>query len=76
MPVKWKKAGKTWIPSAVYPDAFGFHAQMPAGLARMAYWPDAAESGEGFVWVAEAQTKKGWSRMVEHHYRRMERSES
>lgn len=47
-------------------DAVGFEAQMPAGIARMAYWPD--NEGEGFFWAAEAKTKKGWSRMVEHHY--------
>lgn len=46
--------------------AIGFEAQMPAGLARMAYWPDAEE---GFQWVVESKTKKGWNRFVEHHYR-------
>ena len=38
---------------------------MPAGRARMAYWPDQVE---GFRWVVEARTKKGWSRFTEHHY--------
>lgn len=53
----------------LHPEAIGFHAQMPAGLARMAYWP--REDG-GYTMVVEAQTKKGWSRMVEHQYHRME----
>jgi hypothetical protein len=49
----------------LHPEAIGFEADMPAGRARMAYWP---EAGGGFCWVAEARTKKGWSRMAEHHY--------
>lgn len=53
----------------LHPEAVGFEAQMPAGLARMAYWP---EEGGGFAWIVESKTKKGWSRMVEHHYRRAE----
>lgn len=50
----------------IHPDAIGFEAQMPAGMARMAYWPD--EQGHGFHWVVEALTKKGWRRITEHHY--------
>jgi hypothetical protein len=45
--------------------AIGFEAEMPAGLARMAYWPGDAE---GFHWVVESKTKKGWNRFTEHHY--------
>jgi hypothetical protein len=26
--------------SDIHPEAIGFEAQMPAGLTRMAYWPD------------------------------------
>jgi hypothetical protein len=50
----------------LHPEAVGFEADMPAGRARMAYWPD---EGGGFHWVVEAKTKKGWSRMVDHLYR-------
>jgi len=57
--------GKLADVSDVHPDAVGFEAQMPAGLARQAYWPD--DEG-GFYWAAEAHTKKGWRRMAEHHY--------
>ena len=49
----------------IHPQAVGFEAQLPAGLARMAYWP--SEMG-GFSWAVEAKTKKGWKRFTEHHY--------
>ena len=49
----------------IHPRAIGFEAEMPAGLARMAYWPD---DEEGFHWVVESKTKKGWNRFTEHHY--------
>ena len=52
--------------SDVHPEAIGFEAQMPAGLARMAYWPD--EEG-GFRWAVESRNRKGWNRFTEHHYR-------
>ena len=51
----------------IHPEAIGFEAQMPAGLARMAYWPD---DSDGFHWSVEAKNKKGWKRFTEHHYRR------
>lgn len=49
----------------IHPQAIGFEAQMPAGLARQAYWPD---EEDGFHWVVESKTKKGWNRFTEHHY--------
>lgn len=49
----------------IHPEAIGFEAQMPAGLARMAYWPD---DREGFHWSVESKNKKGWKRFTEHHY--------
>lgn len=51
----------------LHPEAVGFEAQMPAGIARMAYWPDGEH---GCTWVVESRTKQGWKRFVEHHYRR------
>lgn len=51
----------------IHSAAIGFEAQMPAGLARMAYWPDDAD---GFHWSVEAKNKKGWKRFTEHHYTR------
>jgi hypothetical protein len=50
----------------ISPQAIGFEAHVPAGLGRMAYWPD---DESGFHWVVEAKTKKGWSRFTHHHYR-------
>ena len=57
--------GKLADVSDLHPQALGFEAQMPAGLARMAYWPD---DENGYFWVVELKTKKGWNRFVEHHY--------
>lgn len=51
----------------VHPEAIGFEAQMPAGVARMVYWP--ADDG-GFHWAVESKNKKGWNRFTDHHYRR------
>jgi hypothetical protein len=51
--------------SDVHPEAIAFVAQMPAGTARMVYWPD--EAG-GFRWAVESKNKKGWKRFTEHHY--------
>jgi hypothetical protein len=48
------------------PEAVGFEADMPAGRARTAYWP---EEG-GFHFVVEAKTEPGWSRFVDHSYRK------
>ncbi len=57
--------GKLADVSDIHPQALGFEAQMPSGLARMAYWPDETE---GLRWVVEAKMKKGWRRFTEHHY--------
>lgn len=53
----------------LHPQALAFEAQMPAGLARMAYWPEDTENA-GFVFAVESRNRKGWKRFVEHHYRR------
>ena len=52
--------------SDIHPQAVGFEAQMDMGLARQVYWPDEVE---GFHWVVESKTKKGWNRFTNHHYR-------
>lgn len=52
--------------SDVNEHAIAFEAQMPAGLARMIYWP--AEEG-GFYFAVESRTQKGWNRFLRHHYR-------
>jgi hypothetical protein len=53
----------------VHPKAIGFEAQMPAGLARMIYWP--SDEG-GMNWAVESKTKKGWNRFTKHHYKKDE----
>ena len=49
----------------VHPQAVCFHAEMPAGLARMLYWP--GENG-AINWAVEARTARGWKRFTEHLY--------
>lgn len=49
----------------IHPQAIGFEAHMPAGLARQVFWPDEIA---GFRWAVESKTKKGWNRFTEHHY--------
>lgn len=53
----------------IHPEAIGFEAQMPAGLARMAYWP---ADGEGYMWAVEAKNAKDWKRFLLHHYHPIE----
>ncbi|HNO99481.1 MAG TPA: hypothetical protein PKM83_07040, partial [Ferruginibacter sp.] len=53
--------------SDVHPEAICFEALMPAGIARMVYWPN--EEG-GFNWAVESKNKKGWNRFTQHHYRK------
>ncbi|MDB5694416.1 MAG: hypothetical protein JWO81_3479 [Alphaproteobacteria bacterium] len=52
--------------SDVHPQAIAFEAQMPAGLARMLYWP---VEEEGFYFAVESRTKTGWNRFMRHLYR-------
>ncbi len=50
----------------IHPEAIAFEAQMPAGIARMIYWP----GDEGTVnWAVESKTKKGWNRFTHHNYK-------
>lgn len=59
-------AGKLADGTDVHPEAICFEAQMPAGLARMVYWPD---TETGFHWAVESKNKKGWNRFTQHHYK-------
>lgn len=52
----------------IHPAAICFEAVMPAGIARMVYWPD--EANDGFYWAVESKTKKGWNRFTSHHYKK------
>jgi hypothetical protein len=51
----------------VHPDAIAFEAQMPAGLARMLYWP-LEDEGQGFRFAVESRTKQGWNRFLVQHF--------
>ena len=51
----------------VHPQALAFEARMPAGLARMIYWPSG--TGVGFDFAVENRTKKGWNRFLVQHCR-------
>jgi len=64
-----RSEGRLADASDLHPEALGFEAEMPAGLARMVYWP---AEGEGFNWVAESKEPAGWSRFVHHHYTGLE----
>jgi len=50
----------------IHLEAICFEAHMPAGLARMIYWPNPEG---GFNWAVESKTKKGWNRFTLHHYK-------
>jgi hypothetical protein len=52
----------------VHPQAIAFEARMPAGLARMIYWP--GDEPDSFYFAVENRTKKGWNRFFRHLYRR------
>lgn len=58
--------GKLSDATDIHPNAICFVAEMPAGTARMIYWPDLEE---GFHWAVESKNKKGWNRFTQHHYR-------
>jgi hypothetical protein len=54
--------------SDVHPGARAFEARMPAGLARMIYWP--LEDGQvGFNFAVESRNARGWNRFLRQEYR-------
>ncbi len=53
--------------SDIHPAAVCFEAHMPAGLARMVYWPS---DGGVMNWAVESRSAKGWNRFTEHHYQK------
>lgn len=48
-----------------HPRALSFEAEMPAGRARMLYWPD---DEAGFWFAVESRAKRGWNRFLEQHF--------
>lgn len=63
-----RSTGRLADGSDVHPEAVAFEAQMPAGLARMIYWP-AEDEAPGFRFAVESRTQKGWNRFLLHTYR-------
>lgn len=59
--------GKLSDGTDIHPEAICFEAQMPAGIARMVYWP----AEQGADWAVESKTKKGWNRFTIHHYKKI-----
>lgn len=55
--------------SDIHPDALAFEAAMPAGLARMVYWPR-EDTAPGFLFAVESRTKKGWNRFLRQEFGR------
>lgn len=63
-----RSTGSLTEASEIDAKAIAFEAQMPAGRARMVYWPLA--SGEpGFQFAVESKTKKGWNRFLLQEFR-------
>jgi hypothetical protein len=57
--------------SDVHPAALAFESQMPAGLARMVYWP-IDDGAPGFYFAVDNKVKAGWNRFLRHSYRPIE----
>lgn len=63
-----RSVGRLTNASDVHAEAIAFEAQMPAGTARMVYWP--LVGGEpGFQFAVESKTKKGWNRFLVQEFR-------
>jgi hypothetical protein len=53
--------------SDVAGEIIAFEALMPAGLARILYWP-LNDSRPGFHFAVESKTQKGWNRFLEQKF--------
>ena len=62
-----RSVGRLADASDVAPAAIAFEADMPAGLARMLYWP-LDDGTAGFRFAVESKTRKGWSRFLEQQF--------
>jgi hypothetical protein len=61
--------GRRAEPTGLPDEAIAFEAEMPAGLARQAYWPNPDGS---IGYAVEARNAKGWKRFLEHRYLRVD----
>ena len=52
----------------VHSQAVAFEAKMPAGTARMIYWP-VEDGAPGFHFAIENKVKAGWNRFLRQTYR-------
>jgi hypothetical protein len=62
-----RSTGRLGDGTDVHPDAIAFEAEMPAGLARMIYWPR-EDGGAGFLFAVESRTKTGWNRFLRQEF--------
>jgi hypothetical protein len=62
-----RSEGRLAVAADIHPAAIAFEAQMPAGRARMVYWP--LETGPGFNFAVESATVAGWNRFLRQAYR-------
>lgn len=58
--------GSTSKAPDVHPRCVCFEADMPAGRARMLYWPHELD---GFWFAVEALNKNGWRRFLAQHFK-------
>ena len=63
-----KSEGRLADGTDIHASAIAFEAQMPAGVARVIYWP-LDDGGPGFQFAVESRNKKGWNRFMRHTYR-------
>ncbi|NOZ32535.1 MAG: hypothetical protein GXP01_05575 [Alphaproteobacteria bacterium] len=61
------KRSEGWQSEApeIHPQAICFEADMDMGRARQVFYPG---QKDGWHWLVEHRVKKGWSRLVDHHY--------
>ncbi|MBX7082319.1 MAG: hypothetical protein K1X88_24135 [Nannocystaceae bacterium] len=65
-----RSQGKLVAAPDVAPDAIAFEADVPAGIARMIYWPTDDGAPDQMQWAVESKSKRGWNRFSLHRYRR------
>lgn len=64
-----RSQGRRAEPSGLPVESIAFEAEMPAGRARQAYWPNPDGS---IGYAVEARNAKGWRRFLEHRYVRFD----
>ena len=62
-----RSVGRLAEASSAGDRAIAFEARMPAGLARMLYWP-LDDDAPGFWFAVESKTAKGWNRFLQQQF--------